>query len=105
MAFKPPRPGGPQRRPLSPSERRKKQREYDRKHREDRKRSKSHRERSKSLKPSAARVALRFASQPLMTLPDYGHGNAAVPGDYHPCQHGGPCQCEGQCSCGKRGSA
>jgi hypothetical protein len=52
---------------------------------------------------SAARVALRFA-QPLMTLPDYGHGNAAVPGDYHPCQHGGPCQCEGQCGCGKRGS-
>jgi hypothetical protein len=40
---------------------------------------------------------------PLMLQPDYGHGDAAVPGDeeYHPCQHGGPCQCGGQCSCGK----
>jgi len=56
MAFKPPRPGGPQRRPLSPSEKRKKKREYDRKRREDR-------ERSKSLKPSAARVALRYAAR------------------------------------------
>jgi hypothetical protein len=44
-----------------------------------------------------------FNSGPLMLQPDYGHGDAAVPGDqeYHPCQHGGPCQCGGQCSCGK----
>ena len=39
---------------------------------------------------------------PLMLQPDYGHGDAAVPGDqeYHPCQHGKPCQCGGQCGCG-----
>jgi hypothetical protein len=45
-----------------------------------------------------------FSGSPLMLQPDYGHGDAAVPGDqeYHPCQHGGPCQCGGQCSCGKK---
>ena len=56
-------------------------------------------------KASSARVALRFASmvQPLMLQPDYGHGDAAVPGDeeYHPCQHGLPCECGGGCGCGK----
>ncbi len=43
-----------------------------------------------------------FNSGPLMLQPDYGHGDAAVPGDqeYHPCQHGKPCQCGGQCGCG-----
>ena len=44
-----------------------------------------------------------FSGSPLMLQPDYGHGDAAVPGDeeYHPCQNGGPCQCGGQCGCGK----
>ncbi len=44
-----------------------------------------------------------FNSGPLMLQPDYGHGDAAVPGDqeYHPCQNGGQCQCGGQCGCGK----
>ena len=47
---------------------------------------------------------MAFSGSPLMLQPDYGHGNAAVPGDqeYHPCQHGGPCQCGGQCGCGKK---
>ena len=61
-------------------------------------------------KPTSPRGRSRrwaFSGSPLMLQPDYGHGDAAVPGDeeYHPCQHGGPCQCGGQCSCGKQAVA
>jgi hypothetical protein len=56
----------------------------------------------KPVKPGRGR-RWAFNSGPLMLQPDYGHGDAAVPGDeeYHPCQNGGPCQCGGQCGCGK----
>ena len=51
----------------------------------------------KPISPRGRRWA--FSGSPLMLQPDYGHGDAAVPGDeeYHPCQNGGPCQCGGQC--------
>lgn len=54
--------------------------------------------------PVRPRGRWAFNSGPLMLQPDYGHGDAAVPGDqeYRPCQHGGPCQCGGQCGCGKK---
>jgi hypothetical protein len=53
---------------------------------------------------SVEAVANRYGGgSPLMLQPDYGHGDAAVPGDeeYHPCQHGQPCECGGGCGCGK----
>lgn len=58
---------------------------------------------SKPVSPRGRSRRWAFSGSPLMLQPDYGHGDAAVPGDeeYHPCQNGGPCQCGGQCSCGK----
>ena len=52
---------------------------------------------------SVESVANRYGGgSPLILQPDYGHGDAAVPGDepYHPCQHGLPCEGGGGCGCG-----